>query len=319
MITDTFEKRYPELKFNRDQAENSIGRTVAQASRIFFEDVQPVLKFIDEFFDHVNLLVSRELGLQSLNESSLRMVDDTEARTCNLFLSQPFRPFSSWHRDPDYFCKTRLSMLEILFREAEALVRNGYLPAASGRNLVNGYEVRNAMAEAIKELKKRLRENRTGLDYTNGLLHLASDELTAEQIATPFWEVVADPKWASVDQEMKEALDHLDHGQRDASAHAAMALESTISIISDEKGWTRGTEKGAAHYIDNLVSANNGRFIAVWEKDALNALFSELRNPQSHGAGSKPPPRCIHREKSSVVDASHEYRVTLRTEPGAQL
>ena len=48
-------------------------------------------------------------------------------------------------------------------------------------------------------------------------------------------------------EEMKEALDHLDHGQRDASAHAAMALDSTIKIISNENGWTSGTETGAAN------------------------------------------------------------------------
>jgi hypothetical protein len=289
MITDIFEKRYPELRFNRDQAENSISRTVAQASRIFFEDVQPAVKFPDGFFVHVNLLLSRELGLQSLNESSLRTVDDHEERTCRLFLSQNFRPFGTWHRDPDYFCKTRLSMMELLFREAEALMRTGYLPRPSGRNPVNASEVKTVMTNAIEELKTRLRENHTGLDYTNGLLHLASDELTAELIAAPFWEVVAAPKWATVDEEMKEAFDRLDHGHDDAFTHATDALESTIKIISDEKGWTRGTESGAAQYIDNLVSANNGRFIAVWECEALKAIFSKLRNPHRHGGGSTPP------------------------------
>jgi hypothetical protein len=102
---------------------------------------------------------------------------------------------------------------------------------------------------------------------------------------------------------MKEALDHLDHGQRDASAHAAMALESTIKIISDDKGWTTGNEKGAANYINNLVSARNGRFIEVWEKDALNALFSELRNPHSHGAGSKPPPRLLDAQQTWAIES----------------
>jgi hypothetical protein len=145
-------------------------------------------------------------------------------------------------------------MLELLFREAEALVRKGYVPAASGRIPVDGSIVKPVMTEAIKELKARLRANHTGLDYTNSLLHLASDELTTERIAAPFWEIVTDPKWAVVDQEMKEAFDRLDHGHDDAFTHATDALESTIKIISDEKGWTRGNETGAAGYIDNLVS-----------------------------------------------------------------
>jgi hypothetical protein len=128
---------------------------VVQASYIFFHDVQPTLKFIDVFFRRVNLLLSRELGLQSLDEYSFGLgVDHTEMRTCCLFLSQPFNPFASWHREPDYFCKTRLSMLEILFREAEALVRKGYVPAALARNPVDGSKVKTVMTEAIKELKR---------------------------------------------------------------------------------------------------------------------------------------------------------------------
>jgi AbiJ N-terminal domain 4 len=286
MITDIFAKRYEELKFNQRTAENVISPTVVQASYIFFNDVQPTLKFTDDFFRHVNLLLSRELGLQSLDEYSYRRVDDTEAKTCHLFLSKPFQPFNSWHREPDYFCKTRLSMLELLFREAEALVRKGHMPAPSGRIPVDGRKVRTVMPEAINELKARLRANHTGLDYTNGLLHLASDELTTERIAAPFWDIVTDAKWATVDQEMKEALDRLDHGHDDAFTHATDALESTIKIISDDKGWTTGNERGAANYIDNL---RGGRFIEVWECDALKAIFAKLRNPHRHGGGSNPP------------------------------
>jgi hypothetical protein len=98
-------------------------------------------------------------------------------------------------------------MLELLFREAEALVRRGYLPPPVAREPVSGSTVKTVMTEAIKELKARLRGNRTGLDYNNGLLHLARDELTTERIAEPFWEIVTNPKWAVVEQEMKEAFD----------------------------------------------------------------------------------------------------------------
>jgi hypothetical protein len=194
-------------------------------------------------------------------------------------------------------------MLELLFREAEALVRKGYMPAPSGRVPVDGRKVRAAMTDAIKELKDRLRANRTGLDYTNGLLHMASDQLTTQRIAEPFWEIVKDPKWATVDLEIKEAFDHLDHGQRDAAAHAAMALESTIKIISDDNKWSTGNEKGAANYIDNLVSARSGRFIEVWEADALKAIFSNLRNPQSHGGGSNPPPRLSDSQQTWAIES----------------
>ena len=56
MITDIFGKRYEHLRFDQGQAENIISPTV-QASYIFFQDVQPKLRFPDEFFRHVNLLL----------------------------------------------------------------------------------------------------------------------------------------------------------------------------------------------------------------------------------------------------------------------
>jgi hypothetical protein len=286
MITDIFAKRYEELRFDREWAEKIISPTLVQASYIFFDDVQPKLKFTDEFFGHVNLLLSRELGLRSLNKFSERGVDDTEMRTCYLFLSQPFQPFNTWHKEPDYFCKTRLSILELLFREAEALVRQGYLPAASARKPVDGFKVKTTMTEAIQELNARLQDNRTRLVYNNGLLHLADDQLTAQRIAAPFWEIVSDPKWATVDQEMKEAFDRLDHRHDDAFTHAIDALESAIKIISDDKGWTTGTEKGAVAYITNL---RTGDFLEKWEVDPLTVIFTKLRNPHRHGGGSNPP------------------------------
>jgi hypothetical protein len=195
-------------------------------------------------------------------------------------------------------------MLELLFREAEALVRQGYVPAASARKPTYGSTVKTVMTEAIKELKARLQANRTWLDYNNGLLHFASDELTTERIAAPFWEIVTDPKWAVVDQEMKEAFDRLDHGHDDAFTHATDALESTIKIISDEKGWTRGTENGASNYIDNLVKDRGGRFIEVWESDALKAIFAKLRNPHRHGGGTNPPDPLSNAQQTWAIESA---------------
>ena len=41
----------------------------------------------------------------------------------------------------------------------------------------------------------------------------------------------------------EEAFDRLDHGQYDAFTHATKALESTIKIICDDKGWTTGADQ----------------------------------------------------------------------------
>ena len=98
--------------------------------------------------------------------------------------------------------------------------------------------------------------------------------------------LVGDPKWKNVDTDMKEALDQRDAGVRNPAFHAARALESTIKIISDEKGWTYGGEKGAHNYIDNLGAKKNA-FIDPWEADTLKSFSTKVRNPLGHGPGNE--------------------------------
>jgi AbiJ N-terminal domain 4 len=282
MITDIFSRRYDEvLTFDQSTAQNVIGPFLIQANQIFFDEVQPVLRLPDSFFQKLNQKLARELALAALNPYT----GMTQPQICSWFIATPYNEFDQ--RGPDYYCKSRLSMVELLFREAEAHVQTNVLGpvAALSRKNVANIAVQKKLDQAIQELNVRLQQNGIGLDYTNGLLHLASDELTTERIAAPFWEIVSDPKWSVVEEEMKEAFDRLDHGHDDAFTHATDALESTIKIISDENGWTRGIEKGASNYIDNL---RGGRFIEVWESDALKAIFAKLRNPHRHGGGSNP-------------------------------
>lgn len=92
------------------------------------------------------------------------------------------------------------------------------------------------MRNAIRELNQRLRQSGVGLHYHNGLIQFAHDELTEECTAEPSWTILRDPKWANVDRELKEAIDHADGGRADAAFHAAKAVESTIKVISDDQG-----------------------------------------------------------------------------------
>ena len=151
------------------------------------------------------------------------------------------------------------------------------------------------------------------LHFHNGIFQFLQDEVVTQQVHEPFWALVGDPKWLSVDIDVKEAVDRRDSNQRDAALYALKALESTIKIVSDDKGWTNGREKGAASYIDNLVSAKNGRFIEPWESDALKALFRDLRNPHAHGPGSEPTIELTNQQQSWVIDASMTWIKSLIT------
>ena len=162
-------------------------------------------------------------------------------------------------------------------------------PGTSGMREVNrklnmGYE------SAVEEFNTRLEQAHYPLNYHNGYVQIANDQLVESEIERPFWDIIADPAWKNVDIDMKEALDRRDGGQREPGFYAARALEGTIKIISDEKGWTHGSEKGAHGYLDNLGSAKNGAFIASWEMQALKELFSFVRNPLAHAPGSAEMP-----------------------------
>jgi hypothetical protein len=140
-----------------------------------------------------------------------------------------------------------------------------------------------AWRAAVDELNARFRQAGCELHYHNGFVQIGADDLILQQIEEPFWRLVASPKWANVDHDMKEAIDLRDTDGRDPGLYAAKALESAVKIISDEKKLSNGKERGAANYIDNL---KRGTIIEDWEADSLKVFFSKVRNPLGHGPGS---------------------------------
>jgi len=98
---------------------------------------------------------------------------------------------------------------------------------------------------------------------------------------------VSNPIWQNVDVDVKRAIDLRDTGGPNPAFYAARALESTIKIISEQKQWSHGGEKGAHNYIDNLASKKTGPFLDEWEKGMLKDFFTHVRNPLGHGPGNK--------------------------------
>lgn len=236
--------------------------------------------------------------------------------------------------DADAFIKERISFIELAMRlrEEEIAEANARLPKtlldakfrdsirAKGLRLpgsaVDGAKAWNAsMNTAFRahadELNERFRRASAPLTYHNGFIQVAADQVIEEQIATPFWRLVADPIWKNVDIDMKEALDRRDSNDKDPALFAAKALESAIKVVSDMKGWTRGNETGAAAYIDNLVSKNNGAFLAVWESEMLKDYFRKVRNSLGHGPGSEPMPSLTPPQTDWAIEAAMSWVRTL--------
>lgn len=311
VIQDIFERRYPGRIFWGDDVPPALGRLFIQIAHIIFGDLVSKLRLDQEFFKKVHDALARELGRG-------RLLDEpTFDAICGKFLTEHFDLWNDRHGTPDTFLKAKLSLVELIFREAEDKVAAAAHPTPSRRGLfVRASETApasdaDAVADAIRELNTRFRQAGIGLHYHNGLIQFAQDELVEDQIAEPCWALLRDPKWANVDRELKEAFDRADDGRSDAAFYAAKALESTIKIISDERGWTTGNERGAANYIDNLVSQKNGRFIDTWEADMLKSFFTHVRNPHGHGAGSQPPPALADHQTAWAIETGMSWIKSL--------
>ena len=143
------------------------------------------------------------------------------------------------------------------------------------------------------------------------MIQFAEDSLVQTEISQPFWAIVSASQWTNVDRDMKEAVDRRDNNGRDAAGYSMRALESTIKIISDLKGWTTGAEKGASNFLDNLQSKANGKFLSNWEAEMLRQMFREIRNPLVHGEGSGDPLQLTAHQTSWVIEACMSWIKSL--------
>ena len=325
MLTDIFAYRYLETPIWNTFDENS-RRLLVQGFRIVSEQLFPYYDFngkassgSKEKWNSLNKQLAMELGLKDLSPIVYGFYNPqkiwvsgpyTELAVCENFVCADFDGSVS----ADQFIKERLSFIEIAFRRREAEIDaiNANLPKALEEASIQAKQVplrsiripgdrveaarainkalNNRFEASCNELNQRFKQARVKLHYHNGFIQIAEDALTTEEIEQPFWNLVKDQMWLNVDHDMKEALDLRDSNGRDPAWYAAKALESTIKIISDEKGWSHGKERGAVNYLDNLRSKANGEFINDWEHESLAEYFSKVRNPFGHGAGSNKMP-----------------------------
>lgn len=337
MLTDIFAHRYADVELSEAFSEAD-RRLIVQAFRLLSEQVCPYFVNGHEtergkaFWADIQSRLAMELGLQSLSATAYSYQTMwngkphtitgtwTMDKVCENWMYKPFDGAMS----VDKCVKERLSLVELGFRKREQEIadENARLPAAiqSAKEVAlrrGGIRLPGDPAEGVRaanqrlndefkarvhELNERFRQAGYELHYHNGFIQLSTDMLSRQQIEEPFWGLVADAKWQNVDTDMKQALDLRDTGGRDPAFYAARALESTIKIISDEKGVTTGKEKGAHNYIENLASKKVA-FIADWEASALKDYFTKVRNPFGHGPGNAPMPALSAQQTDWAIEA----------------
>lgn len=334
MLTDIFAYRYAQpVMWDTFYEEHR--RLLVQGYQLL-NDLRPY--YVDgkedkrgkEFWTQIHELLARELGLRELSPSYTGFYNQqnqwqgfhkTAMQMCETWMLVPYEGKIS----ADRYVKERISLVEIGFRQHESFLAELNARLAENIAIAEGFDriagggslrIPGKSADAVRaanvslntkfqmamnELNARFRQANCQLQYHNGFIQISEDETVAQEIEAPFWTLVAQPKWHNVDHDMKEAIDLRDTGGRDPALYAARSLESTIKIISGEKQLTRGTEKGAANYIDNLRGA---KLIEVWEMEALKHFFTKVRNPLGHGPGDAPMPSLAEHQTSWAIENS---------------
>jgi hypothetical protein len=345
VLTDIFADRYDGIAFFPvvGAAEQKL---LVQGFRIIAEQLFPYYDTEGKarpdnkaVYELINRRLSMELGLTDISPRFYSYQQTFNGQVTTLsgtytpmdmaknFVCGQFHDVSPFDR----FIKERLSYVELAFRHkgeevanwvadlpkrlnaAVVMPRRNFVvpgdPAAAER--ASTQRVADAFAANVAELNERLLRANTKLQYHNGFIQPFGDSVVAAQIEEPFWTLVAAPLWKNVDTDMKEAVERRDALDRDPGFYAFRSLESVVKIISDEKGWTTGSERGAASYVDNLGSKANA-FIDSWERESLVKLFG-VRNMLGHGPGKQPMPTLTLPQTNWVIDSTMAWVRSLVT------
>lgn len=341
MLTDIFADRYASIQLWESFSEID-RKFLVQGFRMVSEQLYPywsngkINPSSVERWAAIHDKLSMELGLTELSPKyyirpATMPTKISLNNVCQSFVCADYNN----NIPPDRFMKERISFIELAFRErAEQLkIRTAddskemqeakihdktpqssrmRLPGKRVDGLKSYYNTLNTLFQtSVDELNERLRRAGYNLNYHNGFIQISDDKLIEKHIEHEFWAITNNDKWKNVDIDMKEAIDLRDSNGRDPAFHAACALESTIKIISDMKGWTNGSEKGAHNYLDNLGSKKNGQFINEWEKKILKDFFTSVRNPFGHGPGKEKMPKLSLQQTNWAIETSMSWIKSL--------
>lgn len=319
MLTDIFAFRYADRPIWKSYSKKE-KKLLVQSFSIIGEQLAPYYLEGKEsptgkaFWKEIHDRLAIELGMKNLSQT-------VGIRSIMMICEDWIHADPVGVQDIDSFIKERLSLVEIAFRKREDVITkaNAELPQSilrakqrsSGRLRIPGdpevsfkalnQKMNDAFQASVEELNTRFRQAGCKLHYHNGFIQISEDVLFLKEAEQPFWGLVSDSLWKNVDIDMKEAIDRRDNGDRDPAWYAARALESTIKIISDEKGWTHKGERGAHNYIENLAK-KDAQYIVSWETKALKAVFTELRNPFAHGPGSAEMPTLTPQQTDLAIE-----------------
>jgi hypothetical protein len=93
-------------------------------------------------------------------------------------------------------------------------------------------------SKAIEEVNERFRRAGFGYRYAGRKIIRVDSELVHQEVTLPALQLLSDPRFKGADDEFRAAHDHYKAGEyKDCAVDALNALESTMKIVRDLKGW----------------------------------------------------------------------------------
>lgn len=152
----------------------------------------------------------------------------------------------------------------------------------------------SAVSQDVDELNRRFREHGVGYRIERLKVVKIGSDLLHEEAVKLAVAVLRGPGYAGADAEFGKALGCFRHGQyEDAITECHKALESTLKVICERRGWPFDAEKTTAKQLLDIVFREG--LIPSYLQDQFGGLRSVLggisttRNRSGgHGAGAKP-------------------------------
>jgi hypothetical protein len=151
---------------------------------------------------------------------------------------------------------------------------------------------RNAEA-AIREMNARFREHAVGYEFSNGEIFRIDSEFVHAETVKPALALLRGQAFAGVEDEFLSAFDHYRKGDtKEALTDALKALESTLKVICNKRGWAVQPSDTAKKLID--VCFAQDLIPSYWQthfsslRAMLESSIPTARNKASgHGQGGE--------------------------------
>ncbi len=111
-------------------------------------------------------------------------------------------------------------------------------------------------------------------------------QVTHESAVEPALQLLADKRFTSANSEFLEAMEDFRHGDYgDCLTKTCSALESTMKIICDRRGWDYSEDDSAGQLVETVVSKSN--LDGYFQQTLIIVATLRNRLSKSHGAGTQ--------------------------------